>query len=195
MKNGKDGRVTYIGIDYSMSCPAVCAYTPETARVSFWYAHATKHNLALPHISSTCIPDTATEVVRRAELLARQCVSWILTFADGLHHQVWIEDYAFNATGRVFHIGENTGILKYFLLHNGIDVHPVPPTVVKKFATTKGNADKHKMTSAFLKDYPDAQTWVTKFFPRYVDGAILAKSPLSDLADAYWIAKYAASVA
>jgi hypothetical protein len=66
--------------------------------------------------------------------------------------------------------------------------------VIKKFATGKGNADKVKVTTAFLNDYPASKTWIPFFFPRYQDGDLFAKSPLSDLADAYWLAKYAASL-
>ena len=176
-----------IGIDYSMTCPAVCYYTPDLAQ--FWYSqgHETRIGLPIPNLAA-CYLTPKDTVSERAAFLATYCVHWIKQF-DPI--RVWIEDYAFAATGRVFHIGENTGILKHFLDNESIAYTPVPPTVVKKFATGKGNADKHKMTDAFLRDYPPAVAWIRQFFPRYKDGQILAKSPLSDLADAYWIAKYA----
>ena len=180
-----------IGIDYSMSCPAACSYEPTRfgAYVQFWYAHATKHDVSFPQVTAIELPEFFS-VSKRAAFLASELLDWI---GDRQTLQVWIEDYAFNATGRVFHIGENTGILKHYLDLRDITYTPVPPTVVKKFATSKGNADKYKMVDAFLKDYPPARDWITKFFPRYKPGAILAKSPLSDLADAYFIAKYANS--
>jgi hypothetical protein len=64
--------------------------------------------------------------------------------------------------------------------------------VIKKFATGKGNADKPKMTHAFLEQYPHAKAWCPVFFPRTAKTASFAKSPLSDIADAYWIARHAA---
>jgi Holliday junction resolvasome RuvABC endonuclease subunit len=143
----------------------------------------------VPYVASVGIPETQS-VTKRAAILAAACCDWIASFDLS---PVCIEDYAFNATGRVFHIGENTGILKHYLDLRDIKYIPVPPTVIKKFATGKGNADKYKMVDAFLTDYPAAHGWIPKFFPRYKPGAILAKSPLSDLADAYWIAKYATS--
>jgi len=177
-----------IGIDYSMSCPAACYYTESV--VKFWYSHTALRMVGLPihDMTATFIHPEGT-VSERAARLAQYCLNWIRSVADA--KQVYIEDYAFAATGRVFHIGENTGILKHFLDNESIDYTPVPPTVVKKFATGKGNADKHKMTAAFLLDYPPAVKWIPLFFPRFKDGQLVAKSPLSDLADAYWIAKYA----
>jgi hypothetical protein len=168
-----------------MTCPAVCAYTP--GHVSFWFAHESKYDISLDNVTGVSV-NLDGSVSRRAARLAKQCVQWILTFPD--ISVVGIEDYAFAATGRVFHIGENTGILKHYLDNAALSYVPYPPTVIKKFATGKGNADKFRMTSAFLADYPDATKWAAKLFPRTKPGVISAKSPLSDLADAYWIAKY-----
>lgn len=181
---------TAIGIDYSMTCPAVCVYS--TAAVRFWYAHETKV-VTTPVLDCYQLSKSGS-TTERATRLARKVLDWLDTAAPNCR-EVSIEDYAFAATGRVFHIGENTGILKYFFETEAIVYHPIPPTVIKKFATGKGNADKIKMTAAFLEAYPDAQEWALRFFPRSPDGAQepckWAKSPLADLADAYWIARYA----
>lgn len=179
-----------LGIDYSMTCPAVCAYTP--AGCQFWYAHQSK--LPVLHaVDSYQI--TETHVIKRAVALAVQCSVWVLDriekFCYNQEVLCGIEDYAYNATGQVFQIGEHTGILKAQLWTEGrILLTQVPPNVIKKFATGKGNADKLMMTLAFLKAYPDAQAWIRAFFPRFTVETSPAKSPLSDLADAYWIARY-----
>jgi Holliday junction resolvasome RuvABC endonuclease subunit len=177
-----------VGVDYSMTCPAVCIYTPNACQ--FWYAHDTKLP-TLEHVTAIANP-TGLSVSRHAAFLARHCVDWIVENAPTVR-AVAIEDYAYAATGRVFHIGENTGILKYFLDELDLDIRPVPPTVVKKFATGKGNADKAAMTAAFLNIYA-AGSWITAFFPRFKKGSSPAKSPLADLADAYWVAKHAYSL-
>lgn len=176
-----------IGIDYSMTCPAACHYTPNA--VSFWYAHDSKLGRIVSDNLTHSTNPVGLPVHRRAVALARACVDWILNVAPDVR-TVGLEDYAFAATGRVFHIGENTGILKYFLDDRDIDFHPIPPTVIKKFATGKGNADKTRMTDAFLNTYSPARNWIPLFFPRYQKGASVAKSPMADLADAYWIARY-----
>lgn len=179
--------MTHIGIDYSMTCPAACAISSTGAE--FWYAHESKHPI-LSGVTSVGV-DTEASVIQRGTTNGLALTSWLSRF-DHQHH-VNIEDYAFNATGRVFHIGEHTGCLKFLLHQQRFDVHVIPPTVIKKFATGKGNADKPRMTAAFLDAYPPARAWIREFFPRFTPTTSPAKSPLADLADAFWIARYAAS--
>lgn len=180
-----------VGIDYSMSAPAACIIDNETIR--FWCA--THRNFPdIPFLTTNCI-DT-TDMIPRAHDVAHAFVHWLYqqpAWKNLAEPQriVHLEDYAFNATGRVFHIGEHAGILKYTLWTLGVTVVPHPPTVIKKFGTGRGNADKKLMTDAFLKEYPNAKTWIPTFFPRTKPTASVAKSPLADIADAYWIAKYA----
>ncbi len=70
----------------------------------------------------------------------------------GICEQVAIEGYAFGAKGKVFHIAENTGVLKYRLHQTGIPVEVIPPSAVKKQAAGKGNANKEEMYKAFVKE-------------------------------------------
>lgn len=170
-----------VGVDYSMTCPAACI--PYDAP-QFWFASQRTY---APLSSITTHKITTLNVAQRAETTAIAFIEWLKY--HGSVHAIVLENYAFSATGRVFHIGEHTGILKYLLWKADYPVYLVPPTVVKKFATGKGNADKIRMTSAFLKEYPNGQNWCSTFFPRSPT-TLRAKAPLSDLADAYWIAKY-----
>lgn len=174
----------FVGIDYSMTCPAICVFGKT---ISFWYAHDAKdyETLQLRHVNVI-----AGSVTQRAAHLATQALAFLRPLNPV---RVAIEDYAYTASGRVFHIGENTGILKFFLESRQIPYILVPPTVVKKFATGKGNADKRKMTAAFLDAYPPAHQWIHHFFRRSTADSDVAKSPLADLADAYWIARYNAA--
>ena len=97
--------------------------------------------------------------------------------------QVALEGYAYSATGKVFHIAENTGVLKYKLFQEGIPVTIMPPTEVKKFGSGKGNADKAMMHQAFIKETGiDLKTLMT---PDKKD----VTSPVSDVVDAYFICK------
>ena len=57
----------------------------------------------------------------------------------------------------------------------------LPPSVIKKFATDKGNANKELMLDAFEKD---TAANLAKIFDT------TSKSPVSDIADAYFICKY-----
>ena len=172
-----------VGVDYSMTCPAACLYsdTPQ-----FWIAHDRVYP-SFTALSTSVI--TTTEMMPRAEFVAQQFIEWLRQRSNV--RTVAIEDYAYSATGKVFHIGEHTGVLKYLLFQSGYTIKSIPPTVIKKFATGKGNADKSRMTQAFLNVYPPAEAWRSVFFPRTAQTASPAKSPLSDIADAYWISKYA----
>lgn len=174
-----------VGIDYSMTCPAACLWNDTSPR--FWFAQQRTYPALSSELDQSKI--TTIDILPRAEFVAHALLSWMSTFTIT---GIAIEDYAFSATGRVFHIGEHTGILKYLMWKQHLPVISVPPTVIKKYATGKGNADKTRMTAAFLEAYPRASEWIPHFFPR--SKGIVAKSPLADLADAYWIAKYATTL-
>ena len=94
---------------------------------------------------------------------------------------VAIEDYAFGAKGRVFDIAEFTGCLKLKIVDRGIPLRLYSIGTIKMYATTKGDADKVAMQTAFLKEpnIPDLS-----FLP---DAS--KKSPRQDIHDAYFITK------
>ena len=94
-----------------------------------------------------------------------------------------IEGYAMGATGRVFNIAENTGIMKHKIYKTfKKDCLLAPPMSVKKFATGKGNAKKDKMSEAFTERFG-----ITLY---NLLGCKIDGSPSSDIIDAYFIAKY-----
>lgn len=85
--------------------------------------------------------------------------------------------------GQVFHIAENTAILKHYLFHVGIEVVEVAPTTIKKFATGSGRAQKEDMYAAFEK-----KTEIN------LKGMLIPNrklgSPVTDIVDAYFIAEF-----
>ena len=96
--------------------------------------------------------------------------------------QSFIEGYSFGSKGQaVFQIAENCGILKYRLQQMMIDYDTVVPSVVKKGATGKGNADKDMMYEFFSKE---TKTDLKKIFDTQKVG-----NPISDIVDSYYIAK------
>ena len=98
-----------------------------------------------------------------------------------------IEDYAYQETsGRTFHIGGFTEILKLeiYLRHAKIRLYDI--TLIKKFATTRGTADKIAMYDAYMK-IPLKERIDISTLP-IVDNA-KGKSPTSDIIDAYYIMK------
>lgn len=115
--------------------------------------------------------------IERFELLS----NWALTIINKLiTPKIFIEGYSFGSKGQaIFQIAENCGILKYRLKQ--YDYKILVPSVIKKFATGKGNADKQKMYEQFTQD---TNTNMIKTF----DIPTLS-NPITDIIDAYYIAK------
>ena len=95
---------------------------------------------------------------------------------------IFIEGYSFGSKGQgIFQIAENCGILKYRLQEAKIPYETVVPSVVKKGATGKGNADKDMMYESFNKE--------TNIDLKKVFDTDKIGNPLSDIADSYFIQK------
>ena len=96
--------------------------------------------------------------------------------------KIFIEGYSFGSKGQgLFQIAENCGILKYRLQEQNLPYETVVPSVVKKGATGKGNADKDKMYEAFVKE--------TKIDLKKLFDTDKVGNPISDIADSYFIQK------
>jgi Holliday junction resolvasome RuvABC endonuclease subunit len=172
-----------VGIDYSLTSPCVCIARDKTFSNSFFYflndrktVQGKYHNiLGEPH------EEYLTDQERYENI-----ASWVLTILADFNKEdivVMIEDYSFGSKGRVFNLAENCGILKYMLYKNGYRFFTVPPTVVKKFATGKGNATKEKMYEAFVRD-----TFVD--LHSIISPTTKLGSPTTDIVDAWYIARY-----
>ena len=194
-----------IGIDYSLSSPGVCVNTSDGEfkyeDCTFYFLTNTKKydatfkekiafgTSAVEYIGTQHKPYTSEP--ERYSQIADWVIDIIKSQSQLMIGKLWekkpiiqIEDYSYGSTGRVFHIAENLGLLKYKLkMECGWDYTLLPPSVVKKFATDKGNANKELMLDAFEKDIGTnlAQVFDTTSI-----------SPVSDVADAYFICKYTA---
>jgi Holliday junction resolvasome RuvABC endonuclease subunit len=171
------------GIDYSLNGPAICVIDTEKEflfkNCSFYFLTDIKKNATvfLNNIHGENFSEYNQDCERYDTIS-----EWVMRVCVGCE-QVALEGYAYNAQGRVFHIAENTGILKYKLWQNSIPVEIVPPSHVKKIATGKGNADKEGMYDAFLKEtFISLKDIITPNRSGVVN-------PVSDLVDAYYICK------
>ena len=143
-----------IGIDYSLSSPGVCVNTSEG---EFRYEDCTFYFLTNTKKYNTTFKEkiafgtSAVEFVGSPHKLYtseperyNQISDWVVDIINS--YVFWqekpiiqIEDYSYGSTGRVFHIAENLGLLKYKLkMECGWDYTLLPPSVIKKFATDKG---------------------------------------------------------
>lgn len=113
-------------------------------------------------------------------------LDWISSWLLGQISQfkctdVFIENYSYTSHSSSTHVlAEGCGVLKHKLWNEKLNIHLLPVTGVKKFATGKGNSRKEGMCHAFANE----GSWLDKILP-----CPLGKSPLADLVDAYYIAK------
>ena len=191
-----------IGIDYSLSSPGICVNTSEEEfryeDCKFYYLTNTKKyegtfkekmafgTSAVEYIGAPHRPYSSEP--ERYNNIANWAIDIIKLYGDAktginrIKPTIQIEDYSFASTGRVFHIAENLGLLKYKLkIECGWEYTLIAPSVIKKFATDKGNANKEIMLSAFQGD---TGVNLGELFESS------AKSPISDVVDAYFICKY-----
>jgi len=174
------------GIDYSMNSPCICI-CDETKPFNleacqFHYLTSIKkyegafddrfHGTLYPTWSS---PEYRFHIISE---WARQRLQ-----VENRVNCVYLEGYAYGAKGKVFHIGENVGVLKHMLWIYSIPYVEVSPTNVKKFATGKGNADKAAMHESFHK-----KTRINlreRLTPDKKD----VTNPVSDIVDSFYLAE------
>ena len=176
-----------IGIDYSLTSPCVCVNTDNTFANSKFYFLTDKKSLVgwvYPNIVGTAHSEYSVES-QRYENISNWVLSCIPQKTEGM--RITIEDYSFGSKGKVFHIAENCGVLKYNLYKMSYTYDTVPPTVIKKFATGKGNATKDVMYEQFVKD-----TGIK--LHDHISPKAKLNSPTTDIVDAWYIAKYSMTI-
>ena len=70
-------------------------------------------------------------------------------------------------------------------MKNKVSFKSYPPTVIKKFATGKGNANKEQMYDAFVGELLTPTDLKERLTPK----AKKVINPISDIVDSYFIAK------
>lgn len=179
-----------IGIDYSLTSPAITLYNGNDnwnynsgSCTHFCLASNERQRSKWAEIRSirTDIYPAWETDLQRYHGLANWVINCCITAISPERPKAYIEDYAYAATGRVFHIAENMAILKDTLTKWGIKYEMIAPTVIKKYATTKGNANKEKMYDAFTDETN------RKLLDEF---NIKLNNPITDIVDSYYIAKY-----
>jgi len=178
-------RQTIVGIDYSLNSPAICIADDnfEFDKCSFHFLTSKKKHIGKfgKNIFGYEIKDYNTPIERFTNIS-----TWAL---DIIHKhkkdtaQVFIEGYSFGSKGQaVFQIAENCGILKYRLQMSPTMLYDtIVPSVVKKYASGKGNADKQLMYDSFKEH-------TKKDLMKMFDMQKL-NNPVTDIVDSYYIAK------
>jgi len=172
------------GIDYSMTSPALCVYNTESGEFSFdnctfyFLTQSKKYEIDTENIHGMLFE--YDNEMQRYDTISSYFLDRIM---ENEVDKVYMEDYSMGSKGRVFHIAENTGVLKYRMWSFGIPFQTIPPTVIKKFASGKGNANKERMQEVF-----EEQNEVK--LKQLFNMTDKQWNPSSDLIDAYYICKY-----
>ena len=176
---------TIVGIDYSLNSPAICIAGDnfDFDKCSFHFLTRKKKYVGKfdKNIFGYEYKDFNTPIERFTNISI-----WAL---DVIHKnksntaKVFIEGYSFGSKGQaVFQIAENCGILKYRLqMSPTILYDTIVPSVVKKYASGKGNADKQLMYDSFKEH-------TKKDLMKMFDMQKL-NNPVTDIVDSYYIAK------
>ena len=175
-----------VGIDYSTTSPAICVRVNLAhggwEEWDIYYLTPTKKLVKTLDINvfqfiGTHLPkfDHQTE---KYSFISK----WAIDILDLYTiDKVYLEDYAYAATGKVFHIGENTGLLKYKLMSRDMFCETIAPTAVKKDAVGRGNASKQDMIDQFIKETN---------IDLYKELDCRTNTPVSDIVDSYFICKH-----
>ena len=182
------------GIDYSLTSPAICVWKETNVNRHFNFSVCDVHYLEtaqrlrrppifglLKNLYPEIYPEWKTEE-QRHDLLSE----WAMRCTQDC--VVFIEGYAFATSGKshVRSVAENSGLLKHKMHKIKQPFSSIPPTVIKKFATDRGNANKDIVHEFFIKE-PDAPSNLkTILRPK----STKLTSPITDIVDSYWICKY-----
>lgn len=170
------------GIDYSLTGPAICVFEGDVFcydNCTFYFLTDVKKHTELiyPNIFAERFIDWNQEMERYKSI-----ADWAIEILIGVD-AIALEGYAYGATGRVFSLAENTGVLKYKIYELGKPLTIFTPSEVKKHFSGKGNADKNAMHDAFIKKTAvDLRAVIS---PNKMD----ITSPVSDLVDSYAICR------
>lgn len=180
-----------IGIDWSMNSPSICIHTGNEWSIEqcrFHYFNGRKKSIVKTNlIHGYPIPiyndhDPFSRWEENASWAGHRLAMYDVTSLNAIA----IEGYSYGSRGGMaFDIAENTAVLKkeLRLLFPKFPLGIFSPSQIKKFASTKGNADKILMHESFVKETNVDLTQSIDIKP--------GSNPISDIIDSYYIAKLA----
>lgn len=140
-----------LGIDPSLTSTGICVMNGETGEVG----------------ETMAIHSTHTGAERLVNF--RQEIVNLISMRSNIH--AFIEGYAFGANNQREALGELGGVLRLTLYDAGIPMVIIQPTMLKKFATGKGTADKVAMGVQLMKEFG-------------------LSYPTTDQTDAFWLSQF-----
>lgn len=182
----------HIGIDFSISSPCICFWNTKEKHLfencEFYFLHSkpSLKKIAFPdNITFSESSESTNNSVRFSENAMK--LSEVIKNKLDIHKKyvIMLEGYSMGAKGRIFDIGEATGIFKLYLSNQKVNPLIIPPTQVKKLATGKGNANKFQMLEKFLEINTSLHNseWINVLT---TEKHLLA--PLTDIVDSFFLA-------
>ena len=194
-----------IGIDFSITSPAVTILAPDGNFTSMWWTKVKKYATKFSNGQGNFIGyelfkpcgannadvslsylENAWSIVNaiKTELELYVCAAGNVCFLrDNI--KIAFENYSFGSQNKAFYIAEATAALKYVLLENtsaeAWDV--VPPQTVRKQVIGNGRAKKEEVVEWFI-----AETGVD--IVSLLGASRPGMSPVTDIADSYAVATY-----
>ncbi len=167
------------GLDWSMTCPAICIYdTEKEFKFSncqfFFYIGKNKFDVDVGNLHGFMMSNWDTEQ-QRFDDISEWGIKILTKYGV---KAACLEGYSMGSSGRIFNIAENIGLLKHKMWKAGIDFITPAPTQVKKHFTGKGNAKKELMFSSLTEREPDVK----------IEDLLKCKpgdSPVADIVDSY----------
>lgn len=178
-----------IGIDYSMTSPGLAIFQGNNHHLyAFCDSRVETNKVSGSGLQVRVFENAGKKIyksqIERFDILARKMLVIINNYDLGNNEvQVYIEGYSMGSKGQVFHIAENTAILKHYLYRCDIPYIEIAPTEIKKYATGSGRAMKDDMYESFVNE--TGLQLKDHLTPNRKLG-----SPVTDLVDSFWIAKY-----
>lgn len=186
------------GVDYSLASPAICIHAGNEWSINncqFVYfdkpKRIAKYESKEPQLHPAIYSKWESNEERYYNLMSH-FLPWLVQVDE-----IGMEDYAMRASGRVFHIAENMGLLKHALWNKHRDWTLYTPTTVKKFATGYGFAKKCVDVTVKKKKGDDV-IWpsLERVFEEETGFGLRERilqpkteTPSSDIIDAYFICK------
>ena len=180
-------KIKAIGIDYSLNSPAICIASGDMSfkNCKFHYLSSKKKYIGkFDNLLGTEYPEW-TDPIERFSKISQWVYLSLRSYGDmelfNGKTVVYLEGYSYGSKGQaIFQIAENCGILKHkLMLNKKSNYSTIVPSVVKKRATTKGNANKELMYEQFMKD--GGEDLVSQL------GMNKLSNPVTDIVDSYYI--------
>jgi hypothetical protein len=188
-----------VGIDYSIGGPAICIHYGKEWDIDncYFYFLTDIKKYQKPHFDLRVFGETTGDKenewkcdVERYNFRADWVIEQIQQAFKIQEDVEWedvnvaMEGYSMNSKGLISSIIENAATLKHRLYFEDKIPSIIPPATIKKFATGKGNAQKHTMYAHFL----DETGW--DLHEVISPNKKVGTSPVADLVDAYYVCKY-----